>query len=254
MHSSVEVPPNPHVASNHNSPGNSGSQYALCALGVGLVALGIVMIVWSVVPSDMAGNNSSGTGGGNPKPDTRGRTSSVAFVLVGAGVAMLLLSLCLGMRNKQREQQVLLEAQTLGAGNVAASEDDGETAEERAQRYTVPSYEEAVGSGEYPIRQSNLRHSSSQLPSYDDLVDGVQIELEGSDVTQTSPTSANPASSAVPNRRTGRTGLKLLPLKIRRIKSEKLFMNNTDNSQPPGGITIEPLTPPPMYEDKAPQL
>lgn len=127
-------------------------------------------------------------------------------------------------------------------------------AEERAQRYTVPSYEEAVGSGEYPIRQSNLRHSSSQLPSYDDLVDGVQIELEGSDVTQTSPTSTNPASSAVPNRRTGRTGLKLLPLKIRRIKSEKLFMNNTDNSQPPGGITIEPLTPPPMYEDKAPQL
>ncbi|XP_035596760.1 transmembrane protein 51a [Oncorhynchus keta] len=255
MLSSAEVPPNRPVASNHhNSPGNSGSQYALCALGVGLVALGIVMIVWSVVPSDMAGNNSSGTGGGNPKPDTRGRTSSVAFVLVGAGVAMLLLSLCLGMRNKQREQQVLLEAQTLGAGNVATSEDDGETAEERAQRYTVPSYEEVVGSGEYPIRQSNLRHSSSQLPSYDDLVDGVQMELEGSDVTQTSPASANPASSAVPNRRTGRTGLKLLPLKIRRIKSEKLFMNNTDNSQPPGGITIEPLTPPPMYEDKAPQL
>ncbi|XP_038864308.1 transmembrane protein 51a [Salvelinus namaycush] len=255
MHSSVEVPPNLHVASNHNnSPGNSGSQYALCALGVGLVALGIVMIVWSVVPSDMAGNNSSGNGGGNPKPDTRGRTSSVAFVLVGAGVAMLLLSLCLGMRNKQREQQVLLEAQTLGAGNEAASEDDGEAAEERSQRYTVPSYEEVVGSGEYPIRQSNLRHSSSQLPSYDDLVDGVQIELEGSDVTQTSPASANPASSAVPNRRPGRTGLKLLPLKIRRIKSEKLFMNNTDNSQPSGGISIEPLTPPPMYEDKAPQL
>uniref|UniRef100_A0A4W5K6Q8 Transmembrane protein 51 n=1 Tax=Hucho hucho TaxID=62062 RepID=A0A4W5K6Q8_9TELE len=255
MHSSVEVSPNPPVARNHNnSPGNSGFQYALCALGVGLVALGIVMIVWSVVPSDMAGNNSNGTGGGNLKPDTRGRTSSVAFVLVGAGVAMLLLSLCLGMRNKQREQQVLLEAQTLEAGNVAASEDDGDTAEERAQRYTVPSYEEAVGSGEYPIRQSNLRHSSSQLPSYDDLVDGVQIELEGSDVTQTTPASANPASSAAPNRRTGRTGLKLLPLKIRRIKSEKLFMNNTENSQPPGGITIEPLTPPPMYEDKAPQL
>ncbi|CAB1329590.1 unnamed protein product [Coregonus sp. 'balchen'] len=254
MHSSVEVPPNTPVASNHNnSPGNTGSQYALCALGVGLVALGIVMIVWTVVPSDMAGNNSSGTGGGNPKPDTRGRTSSVAFVLVGAGVAMLLLSLCLGMRNKQREQQALLEAQALGAGNVAASEEDGEMAEDRAQRYTVPSYEEVVGSGEYPIRQSNLRHSSSQLPSYDDLVDGVQIELEGSEVTQTTPASANPASSAAaaPNRRTGRTSLKLLPLKIRRIKSEKLFM---DNSQPPGGISIEPLTPPPMYEDKAPEL
>ncbi|KAM9504435.1 transmembrane protein 51-like isoform 1-T1 [Salvelinus alpinus] len=250
------VPPNPPVARNHNnSPGNSGSQYALCALGVGLVALGIVMIVWSVVPSDTAGNNSGGTGGGNPKPDNRGRASSVAFVLVGAGVVMLMLSLCLGMRNKQREQRVLQEAQTLGADNVAASEEDGETAEERTQRYTVPSYEEAVGSGQYPIRQSHLRHSSSQLPSYDDLVDGVQIEVEGSEVTQMTATSANPASSAAaPNHHTRRTGLNLLPLKIQRIKSEKIHMKNTDNSQLPGGMSIEPLTPPPMYEDKVPQL
>ncbi|XP_029478629.2 transmembrane protein 51-like [Oncorhynchus nerka] len=249
------VPLNPPVARNHNnSPGNSGSQYALCALGVGLVALGIVMIVWSVVPSNTAGNNSGGTGGGNPKPDNRGRASSVAFVLVGAGVAMLMLSLCLGMRNKQREQ-ALQEAQTLGADNVAASEEDGETAEERTQRYTVPSYEEAVGSGQCPIRQSHLLHSSSQLPSYDDLVDGVQIEVEGSAVTQMTATSANPASSAAaPNHRTRRTGLNLLPLKIQRIKSEKIHMKNTDNSQPPGGMSIEPLTPPPMYEDKVPQL
>ncbi len=56
MHSSVGVPPSPNGrgqigSSNNNSSsensGNSGSQYALCALGVGLVALGIVMIVWS---------------------------------------------------------------------------------------------------------------------------------------------------------------------------------------------------------------
>ncbi|CAB1336863.1 unnamed protein product, partial [Coregonus sp. 'balchen'] len=248
-------PPNPPVARNHNnSPGNSGSQYALCALGVGLVALGIVMIVWSVVPSDTV-NNSSGTGGGNPKPDNRGRASSVAFVLVGAGVAMLMLSLCLGMRNKQREQQALQEAQTLGADNAAAGEEDGETAEERAQRYTVPSYEEAVGSSQYPLRQSHLRHSSSQLPSYDDLVDSVQIEVEGSEVTQMTPTSTNPAASvAAPNHCAGRTGLNLLPLKIQRIKSEKIHTKNTDNSQPPGGMSIEPLTPPPMYEDKVPQL
>ncbi|KAJ8016458.1 hypothetical protein DPEC_G00007410 [Dallia pectoralis] len=245
--------PNPTVVSNHtSSPGNSGSQYALCALGVGLVALGIVMIVWSVVPTD-----SGGSGGGNPKPDNRGRASSVAFVLVGAGVAMLVLSLCLGMRNKQREQRALLEGQTLRAGNVTATEEEAETSEERAQRYNVPSYEEAVGSGQYPIRQSNLRHSTSQLPSYDDLVDGVHIDVEGFDFTAAA--STNPASSAAaiavpPNRRAGRTGLKLLPVKIRRIQSEKLHMNNTDNSQLPEGISIEPLTPPPMYEDKVPQL
>ncbi|XP_010873901.2 transmembrane protein 51a [Esox lucius] len=250
--------PNPTVVNSHNnSPGNSGSQYALCALGVGLVALGIVMIVWSVVPADMAGNSSSGTGGGNSKPDNRGKASSVAFVLAGAGVAMLLLSLCLGMRNKQRERQALLEGQTPGAGNITASVEDAETAEEQAQRYNVPSYEEAVGSGQYPIRQSNLRHSASQLPSYDDLVDGVQIDMEGCDFT--APDSTNPASSAAaaavpPNRWAARTGLKLLPLKIRRIKSEKHHMNSTENSLPPEGISIEPLTPPPMYEDKVPQL
>lgn len=89
------------------SNGNSGSQYALCALGVGLVALGIVMIVWSVVPADVSSNSSSVDNTSNRK----NKASSVAFVLVGSGVAMLLLSLCVGMRNKQREQLQLQEAQ-----------------------------------------------------------------------------------------------------------------------------------------------
>lgn len=99
-------------SSNNNTSGeingNSGSQYALCALGVGLIALGIVMIVWSVVPATPLGNSSSG---GDPAGEGRkNKASSVAFVLTGCGVAMLLLSLCLGMRNKRREQQ-LREAQ-----------------------------------------------------------------------------------------------------------------------------------------------
>lgn len=98
--------------SNNNTSGeingNSGSQYALCALGVGLIALGIVMIVWSVVPATPVGNSSSS---GNQAGDSRkNKASSVAFVLTGCGVAMLLLSLCLGMRNKRREQR-LQEAQ-----------------------------------------------------------------------------------------------------------------------------------------------
>ncbi|KAK7896692.1 hypothetical protein WMY93_022017 [Mugilogobius chulae] len=97
------------VNNNNNNTGNSGSQYALCALGVGLVALGIVMIVWSVVPADPSGNHSV-----SHDPDPTGKkskASSVAFVLVGSGVAVLLLSLCLGMRNKQREQQYLQRQQ-----------------------------------------------------------------------------------------------------------------------------------------------
>ncbi|XP_059189107.1 transmembrane protein 51a [Centropristis striata] len=266
MRSSVEVPPGAHgrggtgnnnISSENN--GNSGSQYALCALGVGLVALGIVMIVWSVVPADAAGNSSSSS----EEDGTSGRkhkASSVAFVLVGSGVVMLLLSLCLGMRNKQREQQRLQEAQNNG-GVAAREQEERETAEEQAQRFAVPSYEEAVGSNQYPVRQSNPRPSTSQLPSYDDLVkvDGVQYEFEGSEINTTvsTPAPASGAPTAVAstsNRRAGKNSRKLLPIKIRRIKSEKLHMKNVDNSQPASGFSIEPLTPPPQYEDKVPPL
>lgn len=272
MHSSADLPPsslgregpgsnnnnNNNNSSNSENSGNSGSQYALCALGVGLVALGIVMIVWSVVPADAAGNTSSSLGGHGDTGGRKNKASSVAFVLVGSGVAMLLLSVCLGMRNKQREQQRLQEAQN-HRGVAANTQEERETAEEQAQRYAVPTYEEAVGSGQYPVRQSNLRPSTSQLPSYDDLVqvDGVQYEFEGSEVTNTGsqPALASSAPTAsTSNRRPGRNTRKLLPIKIRRIKSEKLHMKNIDNSQPAAGMSIEPLTPPPQYEDKVPPI
>ncbi|XP_041654603.1 transmembrane protein 51a [Cheilinus undulatus] len=241
-------------SSNENS-GNSGSQYALCALGVGLVALGIVMIVWSVVPADAAGNNSSHSGGHGDTGARKNKASSIAFVLVGSGVFMLLLSLCLGMRNKQREQMRLRQAQNPG-GEAARQQEDRETAEEQAQRYAVPSYEEAVGSGQYPVRQSNLRPSTSQLPSYDDLVqvDGVQYESEGLESTTSGSLPAPNASASTSNRRPGKNSRNFLPIKIRRIKSEKLHVKNIDNSQPAAGISIEPLTPPPQYEDKVPPI
>lgn len=127
------------------------------------------------------------------------------------------------------------------------------SAEEQAQRYAVPSYEEAVGSGQYPVRQSNHRPSSSQLPSYDDLVqvDGVEYEYEGSEVTNTGSRHAPAATS---HHRPAKNTRKLLPINIRRIKSEKSHVKNTDNSQPAAGISIEPLTPPPQYEDKVPPI
>ncbi|KAM9350780.1 transmembrane protein 51a [Symphorus nematophorus] len=273
MRSSVDVPSslpgrgatgsnnnnNNNNSSSSENTGNSGSQYALCALGVGLVALGIVMIVWSVVPADAPGNSSNSSGGHVDTGVRKNKASSVAFVLVGSGVAMLLLSLCLGMRNKQREQMRLQEAQNRGV--AATAQEERETAEEQAQRYAVPTYEEAVGSGQYPVRQSNLRPSTSQLPSYDDLVqvDGVQYECEGSEVTnnesQPAPASSAPTGAAsTSNRRPGKNSRKLLPIKIRRIKSEKLHMKNIDNAQPAAGISIEPLTPPPQYEDKVPPI
>lgn len=134
MRSSVDGPPSQRGTGNNNNnnnnissenSGNSGSQYALCALGVGLVALGIVMIVWSVVPADVAGNSSS-SGGDLDMSGRKHKASSVAFVLVGSGVVMLLLSLCLGMRNKQREQQRLQEAQNNG-GAAARQQEERET-------------------------------------------------------------------------------------------------------------------------------
>lgn len=141
------------------------------------------------------------------------------------------------------------------------------SAEEQSQHYAVPSYEEAVGSGQHPLRQNNLRPSMSQLPSYEDLVqvDGVQYECEGSEATTTgsqpAPTSTSPTAPTAPtaaastsNRRPGKNSRKLLPIKIRRIKSEKLHMKNIDSSQPAAGISIEPLTPPPQYEDKVPPI
>ncbi|XP_072304811.1 transmembrane protein 51a [Eucyclogobius newberryi] len=236
-------------AVNPNDTGNSGSQYALCALGVGLVALGIVMIVWSVVPAEPSGNHSVGA---DPDPTgKKSKASSVAFVLVGSGVAILLLSLCLGMRNKQRERHFLQQQQQT-QNQAAPGQTDAETAEEQAQRYAVPTYEEAVGSGQYPVRQSNLRPSVSQLPSYDDLVpaDRVQYESEGASVTAVATgTSEQPAPA---HRAPGKN--KLLPIKIRRIKSEKSHMKDGDVPQAPAPISIEPLTPPPQYEDKVPPL
>lgn len=126
-------------------------------------------------------------------------------------------------------------------------------AEEQAQRYAVPSYEEAVGSSQYPAPQSPLRPSVSQPPSYEDLVqvDGVQFESEDMEGAATRPSMAPAAAS---NRKAGKNNRKLLPIKIRRIKSEKMHVKNVESSQPAAEISIEPLTPPPQYEDKVPPI
>ena len=71
-------------------------------------------------------------------------------------------------------------------------------AAEPAPAYDVPSYEEAVGSGQYPIRQSNLRNSTSQLPSYEDLISAVEAEGEGpvsKPAGETPTTTTTPAAS-----------------------------------------------------------
>lgn len=71
---------------------------------MGLVALGVVMIVWTVVPLEGRNNNTITQQGGINSTEMKQKTSSVAFVLVGAGLAMLLLAVCLSLRDKHRRR------------------------------------------------------------------------------------------------------------------------------------------------------
>lgn len=133
--------------------------------------------------------------------------------------------------------------------------------EEPVPSYDVPTYEEAVTSGQYPVRQSNLRQSY-QLPSYEDLIGAVENEGQqpsggnGQEAPASGPQPSTPSSQ--PARSGSRASRILRPLRVRRIKSEKLHMKDVRlNIQSPaqgGVVTIEPLTPPPQYEDKPPQL
>ncbi|KAL0181123.1 hypothetical protein M9458_023529, partial [Cirrhinus mrigala] len=111
--------------------------------------------------------------------------------------------------------------------------------------YDVPTYEEAVTSGQYPVRQSNLRQSY-QLPSYEDLISATVI-------------TKRPLNQLLALHPSLRQHPRILrPLRVRRIKSEKLHLKdirlNIQNPGQSGVVTIEPLTPPPQYEDKPPQL
>lgn len=109
--------------SSSSDGSGSGAHYALCALGVGLIALGIVMIVWTVIPLDgEALSGSTTTSAGNitaPEDEDEdedetdsSKSSTVAMVLVGAGAVLLVLSICLGVRNKRRARSTGNQATT----------------------------------------------------------------------------------------------------------------------------------------------
>ncbi|XP_028261979.1 transmembrane protein 51b [Parambassis ranga] len=267
-----------------SSSEGSGAHYALCALGVGLIALGIVMVVWTVIPLDgegstkspaLAGNSTTAPPSGNDDATSdRTKSSSVALVLVGVGGLMLFLSICLGIRSKRRSRS--RAGQPAAAAAVPIM---GRAAGEREQpavdptSYNVPSYDEAVGSGNYPVRQSNLRNSTSQLPSYEDII--AAVENEGADPTsnptedtplndhtpapiQPAAEPAGPTSNRnVPTRSSSRASRLLRPLRVRRIKSDKLHLKDFRlqiRSPTQNPVTIEPITPPPQYENKMPEL
>lgn len=279
--------------SRSSGSGGSGAHYALCALGVGLIALGIVMIVWTVIPLDgeKPGSTTSTTTAANStvvpadeeedeEEQDRTKSSSVAMVLVGVGAAMLLLSICLGVRSKRRARSQRSQPVPAGAAFMDHVARDQEEPVPDPASYNVPSYEEAVGSGNYPVRDSNLRNSITHLPSYEDII--AAVENEGSEpatdannpTTEDTPLNSPPPEQVTPEsqevdgsgpernpslpaRSGSRVSRLLQPLRVRRIKSDKLHLKDFRlqiRSPTTNPVTIEPITPPPGYENKMPEL
>ncbi|XP_051269872.1 transmembrane protein 51b [Dicentrarchus labrax] len=273
--------------SSSSEGSGSGAHYALCALGVGLIALGIVMIVWTVIPMDGESSGGSTTSSGNSTiatPSEEGdredstKSSTVAMVLVGVGAAMLLLSICLGVRSKRnarnRSNQPVTATGALLMDHVAGQQEEPAA---DPTTFNVPSYEEVVGSGDYPVRRSNLRDSTSQLPSYEDIIAAVENEgreptnnpTEGTPLNDPTPAPPQPAAEpqaeppgltsnpSLPTRSSSRASRLLRPLRVRRIKSDKLHLKDFRiqiRSPTQNPVTIEPITPPPQYDNKMPEL
>ncbi|XP_006883693.1 PREDICTED: transmembrane protein 51 [Elephantulus edwardii] len=229
----------------------NGSHYALTAIGLGMLVLGVIMAMWNLVPgfsgSDKPGaqGNKTETGGGLLKS----KTFSVAYVLVGAGVMLLLLSICLSIRDKrkQRQGEEIARIQHQAEMEPHAQEEDSQEEEEASSRYYVPSYEEVMNTNYSEVRElgQNPRMSIS-LPSYESLT-WLDENMPTSTRADVEAGQGNP-----PDRQNSKLAKCLKPLKVRRIKFEKLHLkdfriNLPDKNVPPP--SIEPLTPPPQYDE-----
>uniref|UniRef100_A0A8D0LBS9 Transmembrane protein 51 n=1 Tax=Sphenodon punctatus TaxID=8508 RepID=A0A8D0LBS9_SPHPU len=233
---------------------SNGSHYALTAIGLGMLVLGIVMAVWNLVPGLGHAGKPPSSSGNSSKPGSGGggimksKTFSVAYVLVGAGVLLLLFSICLNVRDKRKQRQnedisrIQQHASEPQHQEDSQEEDDDDT----PSRYYVPSYEEAVNTSYPEIRDlDRSTRISISLPSYESLT--------GIDENTTTRPAAEPNTERQPSRHSSRLSKRLKPLKVRRIKSEKLHLKDIRLNLPDknirGRVTIEPLTPPPQYEE-----
>lgn len=230
----------------------NGSHHALTAIGLGMLVLGVIMAMWNLVPGFSAAEKPTAQGNkteiGSSGGILKSKTFSVAYVLIGAGVMLLLLSICLSIRDKRKQRQneeLAHIQQQAGATPQAQEEDSQEEEEEASSRYYVPSYEEVMNTNysEAGEMEQNPRLSVS-LPSYESLTG----------LDQTTPTRADvePSPGHPPDRQNSKLAKRLKPLKVRRIKSEKLHLkdfriNLPDKNVPPP--SIEPLTPPPQYDE-----
>ncbi|NXG39296.1 TMM51 protein, partial [Dromaius novaehollandiae] len=232
----------------------NGSHYALTAIGLGMLVLGIIMAVWNLVPGFSQADKLPAPAGNSSKPERGGggilksKTFSVAYVLVAAGVLLLLLSICLNIRDKKRQSEDITRIQHQAAAEPSHQEDSQEEDEEVSSQYYVPSYEEVMNSGYSEPRDLDRGNRISvSLPSYESLT-GLD-----ENVPMPGAAGAEPGVERQPSRQSSRVNKRLKPLKVRRIKSEKLHLKdirlNLADGNSTGPITIEPLTPPPKYEE-----
>nr|XP_033778527.1 transmembrane protein 51 [Geotrypetes seraphini]XP_033778528.1 transmembrane protein 51 [Geotrypetes seraphini]XP_033778530.1 transmembrane protein 51 [Geotrypetes seraphini] len=240
---------------------SSGSQYALTALGIGMLIIGIVMAAWNLVPG--FGNNQSLSQGNGSQPEPNGGTKGdgggtvtnkqfpLAYVMIGSGLALLLLAICLNARQKKKqERQSDANSRNSQDSPVRRRAQEEGQEDEDAPRYTVPSYEEVMGTGYSTAEGTDLDRNarmSLSLPSYESL-----NELDGDMPTASTKTDSNKEKPA--RRQSSRLGRALRSLKVKRIKSDKLhlkdFRSKLADKNSSIQINIEPLTPPPHYDEK----
>lgn len=243
----------------------NGSHYALTAIGLGMLVLGVIMAMWNLVPG--FGSSEKPTAQGSNKTEIgsgllKSKTFSVAYVLVGAGLMLLLLSICLSIRDKrkQRQGEEMAHIQRQQGTEPRAQEEDSQEEEEEEEdvssRYYVPSYEEVMNTNYSEAREADQNpRMSVSLPSYESLTG---LDETSPTTTSTTRTDGETSRGNPPDRQNSKLAKRLKPLKVRRIKSEKLHLkdfriNLPDKNVPPP--SIEPLTPPPQYDevqDKAP--
>ncbi|KAM8927152.1 transmembrane protein 51 [Pelodytes ibericus] len=233
---------------------SKGSYYALTAIGMGLLVLGVVMAVWNLVPGFGSDDKPEPSHGNSSTPENtntniKSKTFSVSYVLVGSGIALLLIAICLSVRNKRKARQSLegvRTAQEVSQG--PQDDDDGPHEEVDVPRYSAPSYEEVMSS-EYgvsrPTEIARNERMSITLPSYESLT-------EINESTPTRP-SAGSSKGGTPQRTNSRSGKEKKPLNVRRIKSDKLHLkefrlNLSGHSNISKAPVIVPLTPPPVYD------
>lgn len=235
---------------------SKGSYYALTAIGVGLLVLGVVMAVWNLVPGFGSNDKPTSSQGNSSVPDNNGNTNvksktfSVAYVLIGSGISLLLIAICLSIRNKRKLRQSI-EGSRIPQEVVHAPQAIDERLEVDAPRYSAPSYEEVMREYEssHPSEIARNERMSITLPSYESLHDIDEL-------TPTRP-NADSAKADLPKRTNSKTGKEKKSLNVRRIKSDKLHLkefrlNLSGQSNVSKVQAIEPLTPPPLYDEKQP--